>query len=105
MSHRTRPRASDHRAVVLEEIATSPVEPSMQEVTSTLAKPDFTQEMVYKMVYQLLREGLIGRREGQASLFITEGGLDYLTNARFDLPLQEPGHPRPGARRRKTLTK
>lgn len=96
---RTRPRASDHRALALEEVATSPTEPSINKVCSSLASSEFASDLVYKMVYQLLQEGLIGRRE-DGELFITQTGLDYLTHARFDLPIPEPRRPRPGARKK-----
>ena len=83
---------------MLEEVATTPFAPSMHNVREALQRPDFASEVVYKMLYQLVREGLLGKRE-KDELFITESGLEYLTRARFDLPLPEPGKPRPGSRK------
>lgn len=98
-------RATDHRAAVLESVATNPKGTTILHIVQDCEADGFPAELVKKHVWQLKKEGLIGIRESTDGTdpghFITRVGLDYLTFGRFDLPLPEPGHPRPGARRKK----
>lgn len=93
-------RATDHRAVVLESVATSPVAATSDSVVKDAASVGWShRQQILTMLNQLSREGLIGRNE-QGGWFITGAGLAYLTVGRFDLPVQ--GFiPRPKSRKRK----
>lgn len=93
-------RATDHRALVLEAVATAPFRPSIESIIRDCVGPDFTRAVVKSMVWQLRREGLIGLDTSGTSHFITKAGLDYLTDGRFDRALPQPGTPRPRRRRR-----
>lgn len=96
MEHRR--RATDHRAIVLESVATNPTGASEANITADCQASDFTRRMVKAMIWQLRKEGLIGRDDAQGH-FITQAGLNYLTSARFDVTPPPMGLPRPGARR------
>lgn len=95
---RTR-RASDHRALVLEVVATAPysaTRDAIQDEVAKLSQPhDFGPLLISAMVSSLLAGGLLGRKE-DGTLFITQHGLDYLKHAAFDRKLPEPGIERPG---------
>lgn len=92
-------RATDHRALVLESVATAPAAATLSTIVADVqpVAPAFTKHKVASMVWWLRREGLIGDREG-GGYFITEAGLSYLTSGRFDraVPVD---HVRPGARK------
>jgi hypothetical protein len=90
--------ATDHRALVLESVATAPRGATRPSVIEDCVGEGFTRSMVLVMLWQLKREGLVG--ESDEVLFLTRAGFDWLTQGRFDRPLPEPGHPRPGARKR-----
>lgn len=94
-------RATDHRALVLEVVATIPeaaTRDAIQHEAFRYRTDDrFGMNQISAMVSHLLRQGLIARRE-DATLFITGLGLDWLKNAMFDRSLPEP-HTRPGRRR------
>lgn len=93
-----RRRATDHRAIVLESIATNPTGAQKKHIVADCRSADFTPHMIDSMIWQLRKEGLIGRDDATGH-FITKAGLAYLNNAAFDLPPPPMGHPRPGARK------
>lgn len=93
--------ATDHRAVVLESVATSPVPATLDSIVKDAHAIGWNnRQQIATMVNQLSREGLIGRNAG-GDWFITAAGLAYLTVGRFDRALIESGHPRPKARKKK----
>lgn len=96
-------RASDHRALVLEVVATAPYathRAAVQEEVAKLSQPhDFGPLQISAMVSSLLSAGLLGTREDK-TLFITQHGLDWITTAAFDRKLPEPGIPRPRRKRK-----
>lgn len=91
--------ATDHRALVLESVATAP-----RATRTTVAKDcvgvDFGARAVQSMLWQLRHEGLIGM-DDEGVLFVTKAGFGWLTNGRFDRALPCP-HERPTSKRRKT---
>lgn len=100
--------ATDYRAGMLEAIATTPNPGSTTAsiVHDVLAMyPEYKEENVKKMIWQLRKEGLIGRGndsipDDTEHFFITQAGLRYLTSTGFGkLPPSE--HIRPGARHKK----
>lgn len=96
---RRAPLATDHRATVLESVATYPGTPTAGDVARDCATTTYTRRMVLTMVDTLSRQGLIGRTE-QNTFVITEAGLDYLAKARFDRAIAD-FTPRPGSRKRR----
>lgn len=88
-----RRRATDHRALVLEVVATTPDKATrdavQREVLRCRTDDRFGVNQISAMVSTLLREGLLGRRDDD-SLFVTSVGLDWLHHATFDLPLPKP---------------
>lgn len=91
-------RATDHRALVLESIATAP-SATRETVVADCVSDEFTRQMVLTMLNQMKREGLA--QENVEKIFsLTTAGLDYLTLARFDRALPAP-HERPKARKKK----
>lgn len=93
-------RATDHRAIVLEVVATIPVAATRDAVqkeveaeATKMAYSGFHKNAVSAMVSELLREGLIGRKE-DGTLFVTSLGLDWMVNASFDRALPSP-HTKP----------
>jgi len=94
--------ATDHRALVLESVATNPFRPSMESIVRDCIGLDFKSNVVKAMIYQLRREGLVGLGSSGTDHFITKAGLDWLTQGRFDRAL--PGfHNRASRRRKPTL--
>jgi predicted transcriptional regulator len=95
-------RATDHRALVLEVVATIPVaatRDAVQKEVALLSKAGgFAVNAISAMVSTLLREGLIGRRDDE-TLFVTQIGFDWLANADFTRALPAP-HERPGRRKK-----
>lgn len=95
-------RATDHRAIVLEEIATAPYVATRDAVQAAVAKAgyrEFHANAVSAMVSELLRIGLIGMKEDR-TLFLTQSGLEWITKGDFTRPL--PGFiERPARRGRK----
>lgn len=103
---RRRPLATDHRALVLESVATNPKGATIANIIEDCKGDGFDDELIKKHIWQLRKEGLIGLRDVEGEYiavthFITHRGLAYLTSGRFDLPIPVPGHPRPNARKRK----
>lgn len=92
-------RATDHRAIVLEEVATSPEAPTSREILKRCIAHDFTKEALRRMVSRLRQDGLIGLNDTRGH-FITKAGLDYLTYARFDKALPTP-HIKPNLKSRR----
>ncbi len=92
-----KPLATDHRALVLESVATNP-RATLDAIVADCTGADaaFTANKVGSMVWWLRREGLINLQDGVHHM--TKAGLDYLTEARFDraVPVE---HTRPGARK------
>lgn len=82
-------KATDHRAVVLESVATCPEACTMDHIVRDSTGPDFIPRNILTMVYQLAKEGLLARREDR-SFFITTLGLAWLTHGCFDRAL--PAH-------------
>lgn len=93
----TRPLATDHRALVLESVATNP-RATLDAIIKDCADADaaFTPKQIAAMVWWLRREGLINLEDGVHHM--TKAGLDYLTDARFDRAIPV-AHTRPGARK------
>jgi predicted transcriptional regulator len=95
-------RATDHRALVLEVIATIPTAATraavQKEVASMSDLSEFNVNAISAMVSTLMREGLIGRKE-DGTLFVTIVGLDWLSFGRFDRALPAP-HTRPGRKKK-----
>lgn len=96
-----RKRATDHRALVLESVATNPKGASERLIVADCADPAFPVEAVKSMIWQLRKEGLIARDEAGTGHHITKAGLDYLAQAAFDRGLPPLGAPRLKARKRK----
>ncbi|MDZ4344095.1 MAG: hypothetical protein U1E51_16875 [Candidatus Binatia bacterium] len=89
--------ATDHRAKVLEAVATNPGIATHDEIVRDCLDEDFDRNKILKMVLQLRKEGLIGRADSVAGHFITRAGLEYLTGGQFDRGLPCP-HERPNGR-------
>lgn len=90
-------RATDHRALVLEAVATSPAGAPRAEIFRECIGPDFTRHQVCVMLCHLRREGLVGAT-GDGGHFITREGLDQLVNGHFDRAVPEFA-PRPNGRK------
>lgn len=88
-------RATDHRALVLEVIATTP------EIAT---RAEFNINSISAMVSSLKHEGLIAVRE-DGTLFVTPLGLEWLNKAAFDRALPAPHTKRPGRRKKKVEQK
>jgi hypothetical protein len=97
---RTSYYATDHRALVLESVATSPIPATVAAIVAdcTGADPEFTPKKVKAMIWWLRREGLVGDDDKGTGHFITKAGLDWLAHGRFDRALPT-DHIRPGARK------
>lgn len=95
-------RATDHRAIVLEVIATTPevaTRAAVQaEVARNTARDEFSINAISAMVSELRRQGMIAVRE-DATLFVTPLGLEYLSKAAFDRALPEP-YKKPGRKKK-----
>lgn len=98
---RTRKHATDHRALVLESVATAP-RSNMSQVRADCVGVNFPKHSVEVMVYQLLREGLLQRAE-DGTLALTSAGLEWFAYGRFDKALPTYAE-RPGARKRRKPT-
>ena len=81
-------RATEHRTLVLESVATSPSNPTTNEIANDCEGPDFSRNNVSTMVSTLRREGLLGVND-DGRHFLTQLGLDWLQRARFDRALPE----------------
>lgn len=84
MKHRYK-LATDHRAVVLESIATSPYLATNATVCKDCMRVDFSHKNVLTMINTLWRAGLVGRIE--QGYFLTRAGFEWLTEGRFDQEL------------------
>lgn len=95
-------RWTDHRAAVLEEVATAPYTTTRAAVQAAVLKmgySDFHKDSISAMVSRLLSDGYLGMKEDQ-TLFITAVGLECLTHGDFTKPL--PGfRERPGRQGKK----
>lgn len=94
--------ATDHRSLVLEAVATCPTVATREQITKDASSAEFTARKIDSMIWQLRKEGLIGKKE-DGSYAITQAGLDWLTLGRFDRALPK-DHIRPGARRKKAAS-
>src|SRR3954465_2359783 len=96
-------RATDHRALVLEVVATTPSAATRKaieaEVLANRTDERFGHNQIAAMVSSLLRFGLIGRREG-STLLVTTLGLEWLQAADFTRELPAP-HTKPKRQPRK----
>lgn len=94
--------ATEHRAIVLESVATSPKEATRDTIVKDAASIGWTdRKQIVTMIHQLRREGLIGLKEGERNaFFLTTGGLEALQHGAFDRKLPEFAE-RPKARRKK----
>lgn len=92
-------RATEHRLLVMEAVATCPEQCSLETIKKDCSSADFPSHSVVVMVWQLCREGLLGRSE-ESYYFLTEFGLAYLYAADFTRGLPEYA-PRPKARRKR----
>ena len=79
--------ATDHRALVLEAVATCPQQATTAQILHDCQGESFKPLIVAKMIYQLRREGLLGRQDGSDAYFLTLAGLEWLTQGRFDRAL------------------
>jgi len=95
---RTHLFATDHRALVLESVATSPLGTLAGIISDcTAVDASFTPKKIGAMVWWLRRIGLIQLNDfGRYTL--TKLGLEWLTDGRFDRALPK-DHTRPGARK------
>lgn len=95
-------RATDHRALILEVVATIPISATraaVQEEALREAKGSgFHVNAISAMVSHLLSQGLLGTRD-DATLFVTLYGMEWLTNADFTRALPAE-HSRPGRKRK-----
>lgn len=95
-------RATDHRALVLEVVATIPSSATRQAVQRETLKErtdgSFGANQISAMVSTLLRDGLIGRRD-DATLFVTAMGFEWMRSADFTRALPAP-HERPSRRKK-----
>lgn len=81
--------ATDHRAFVLESVATNP-QPVQEAILKDCIGPDFPRKSVQAMLWQLAHEGLISRRSEDGVYSLTYTGLYWLQQARFDKALPSP---------------
>lgn len=82
-------RATDHRAIVLESVATSPAAASIDTIKADAAAIGWTHNnQISAMVSNLLHIGLLGRSE--SGLFVTKLGMEWLLTGRFDRALPAP---------------
>lgn len=79
--------ATDHRAVVLESVATQSF-PTISSIIHDCTSHDFTEKNVKTMLWQLVREGLIIKVGSH--FMITQSGLDWLRHGRFTRALPAP---------------
>ena len=79
--------ATDHRALVLEAVATCPQQATTAQILRDCQGENFKPSAVKVMVYQLRHEGLLGRHEDSDVHFLTLAGLDWLTRGHFDRAL------------------
>ncbi len=84
--------------MVLESIATSPTA-TIANIRTDCVGHAFSQHAVDAMVWQIRREGLVGRSDTD-TYFITQAGLSYMQSTDFTRELPEYA-PRPKARRPK----
>lgn len=96
-------RATDHRALVLEVVATTPSAATrdavQREVLANKIDEAFAANQISAMVSTLLKEGLIGRRD-DGTLFVTQVGFEWLRSADFTRALPPPGAPRPSRKKK-----
>jgi hypothetical protein len=96
-------RATDHRALVLEVVATIPQAASREavqkEVLVNRTDDRFDHNQISAMVSRLLTEGLIGRRD-DGTLFVTALGFEWLRKADFTRELPAP-HTKPTRSKKK----
>jgi hypothetical protein len=83
-----RSKATEHRVLVLEEVATAPEGATIKSTTSALSNETFPYHSVWNMVWQLRKEGLLGMGE-EGYLHLTEFGLRYLQQTDFTRALPE----------------
>ena len=94
-----RRKATEHRALVLESVATAPGGATMESVQKDCVGHAFNKHAVYAMLWQLCREGLVGRNSDN-TYFLTTAGLDRIQYGDFTQKVPEYA-PRPKARKRK----
>lgn len=99
-------RATEHRALVLEAVATSPHPATLASIVRdcTLVDKDFKPGPIKSMTDWLWREGLLAKSYPMGRelphFTITTEGLMWLTQGRFDIKVMEYA-PRPKARKRR----
>jgi hypothetical protein len=81
-------KATEHRALVLEEIATAPEGATIKSVCTALTNEAFPYHSVWTMVWQLRKEGLVGMGS-EGYLHLTEFGVAYLYQTDFTRKLAE----------------
>lgn len=92
--------ATEHRAIVLESVATAPEEATHDAIVKDSASIGWTdRKQIVTMVNQLVREGLVGRNTS-GGFFLTVAGLEALQSGTFNRKLPEFAE-RPKGRRRK----
>jgi hypothetical protein len=90
-------KATEHRVLVLEEVATAPEGATIKSTTAALTNDLFPYHSVWNMIWQLRKEGLLGMG-AEGYLHLTEFGLRYLQQTDFSRALPE-FTPRPKARK------
>lgn len=82
--------ATEHRAIVLESVATAPGDATRDAIAKDAAAIGWTdRKQIVTMVHQLKREGLIGVKESGDGFFLTVAGLEALQHGAFDRKLPE----------------
>jgi hypothetical protein len=92
--------ASDHRALVLESVASEPGLSTLKTVLKDCEGPAFPHTAVASMLWWLCHIGLLDRTN-LGVYIVTDQGFIWLEKASFKFPLPELGKARPGARRKK----
>lgn len=93
-----RRKATEHRALVLESVATAPGGATADSVCKDCVGHAFNRHAVYAMLWQLRREGLVGR-DDKDTYFLITAGLERIQYGDFTRSLPEYA-PRPRARRK-----
>ena len=94
-------KATEHRVLVLEEVATAPEGATIKSTTTALSNEAFPYHSVWNMIWQLRKEGLLGMGE-EGYLHLTEFGMTYLYTQDFSRKLPEFAE-RSKARRKKKV--
>lgn len=83
-----RRKATEHRALVLESVATAPGGATSASVQRDCVGHDFNKHAVAVMLWQLRREGLVGR-DDEDKYFLTTTGLERIQYGDFTRSVPE----------------